>query len=200
MINISAEMGLDSVPSAAPVRLDASAEIGLADVMAAMPSLTPVLSQMPQQVPLRLRALASGTMARLAVDTLTASMQRIFAVSVSGEASDITAPDGLKADLALNGSLSDPGPLRRMVKGVRIPPLSLRGTATADRGAYAARLTAHTGAGRLALDGRYSGSAPDYSVSIKADSLPVGAFMPDLGRRIKPDRSRRWHGVKPHFG
>ena len=194
-LTLSADLGLDSVASLAPVSLDARASIGLADVSAALPQLAPVLAPMPSDVPLQLRALASGTMAQLSVDTLSARMERIFAMNIAGEAANLTDPDRLLADLAISGSLTDPGPVRRMVSGVRIPPLSLGGHVKASGSSYAANLSARTGAGRLALDATYSGAAPDYSLRLRADSLPVGAFMPDLGvGAITASVTARGHG------
>lgn len=181
-VTVSAEMGLDSVPGKAPLFLSASAGIGLNDVALAMPSLAPSLAPIRRDQPLCLRVSASGTMRRVDIDTLSVSMSKVFDVNVAGYASGfMSAPDSLVANLTLSGSLTDPGPVSRLVKGVRIPPLSLRGKASADAGRYAADITARTAAGRLALKGTYAGTAPVYSAHLRADSFPVGAFMPDLG-------------------
>ncbi|MDE5959109.1 MAG: hypothetical protein K2G59_02960, partial [Muribaculaceae bacterium] len=198
-VAVTAEMGLDSVPGRAPVSVSASAGIGLADVVTAMPALSPMLAPLRRDVPLSLRVSAAGTMSRVDIDTLSVSMTKIFDVSIAGYAAGFTAaPDSLVADLTMSGSLTDPGPIRNLVKGVRIPPLSIRGKASANAGAYAADVTARTAAGRLALKGTYAGSAPSYSVHLRADSFPVGAFMPDAGvGAVSAVVSARGRGFNP---
>ncbi|MDE5971352.1 MAG: hypothetical protein K2G94_01245 [Muribaculaceae bacterium] len=198
-VAVTAEMGLDSVPGRAPVSVSASAGIGLADVVTAMPALSPMLAPLRRDVPLSLRVSAAGTMSRVDIDTLSVSMTKIFDVSIDGYAAGFTAaPDSLVADLTMSGSLTDPGPIRNLVKGVRIPPLSIRGKASANAGAYAADVTARTAAGRLALKGTYAGSAPSYSVHLRADSFPVGAFMPDAGvGAVSAVVSARGRGFNP---
>lgn len=198
-VAVTAEMGLDSVPGRAPVSVSASAGIGLADVVTAMPALSPMLAPLRRDVPLSLRVSAAGTMSRVDIDTLSVSMTKIFDVSIAGYAAGFTAaPDSLVADLTMSGSLTDPGPIQNLVKGVRIPPLSIRGKASANAGAYAADVTARTAAGRLALKGTYAGSAPSYSVHLRADSFPVGAFMPDAGvGAVSAVVSARGRGFNP---
>ncbi|MDE7143309.1 MAG: hypothetical protein K2N76_00755, partial [Muribaculaceae bacterium] len=135
-VAVTAEMGLDSVPGRAPVSVSASAGIGLADVVTAMPALSPMLAPLRRDVPLSLRVSAAGTMSRVDIDTLSVSMTKIFDVSIAGYAAGFTAaPDSLVADLTMSGSLTEPGPIRKRVKGVRLPQLPGRGTRAAGGGA-----------------------------------------------------------------
>ncbi len=62
------------------------------DIALAMPLTMPVTSALPAGVPLRIKADVTGTMAGVTVDTLRASMQRIFAITASGYARDFTTP------------------------------------------------------------------------------------------------------------
>ncbi len=75
------------------------------------------------------------------------------------------------AEITLDGSLTNPGPLQKMVKGITLPPISLKGKAKANRGKYTADIKGRTGSGRLALDGTYSGTAPDYTAKVRLDSF-----------------------------
>lgn len=181
-LRLDAEMGLDSVAERCPVELDASMAVYPGDVAAAMPAFKPMLAPLPPSVPLNLRAVASGTMARIDVDTLAASMRGIFAMRGSGVASSLSDPARMKVDAALAGELVNAAPFARFIpQGVKIPPLAINGRVGIDGNDYRADLTARTAAGRLALNGRLAGTAPAYSIDLDLDSFPVAAFMPDLG-------------------
>ena len=181
-LTLDAEMGMLADASKAPVRLDATAEVFTDAVVAALPAFRPLLAPLPAETPLRLRAYARGTMADLRIDTLAASMNGIFAVEGAGTAGNLTSPDSLTLNADIEGRLVNSAPLKSMMPaGVTLPPLTLQGHATALGGNYSARLTARTGAGRLALNGSLRGSAPAYSIDLRADSFPVGSFMPDMG-------------------
>ncbi len=183
-LRLDALMGLDSVASKAPLQVRAAASVMLADVTEAMPALLPMLAPLPQSTPLNLAVDAHGTMASLRVDTLRASMAQIFDLKGSGYASNFSDMDKLLADVDLSGSMTNPAPLQAMLpkdSGIKIPPLSLKASARANGKNYSADLTARTGAGRIALKGGLSGSAPTYNADLRLDSFPVSAFMPDLG-------------------
>lgn len=177
-LDLSAEIGMGADPARAPLHLDAAAEV----FTDALPALRPLLAPLPADIPLRLRAYASGTMADLSIDTIGASMAGIFDVEGSGTAENLTDPDALALDAAINGRLENSAPFKSLMPaGVKLPPLTLRGHAVAQGKNYSAQLTAHTGGGRLALNGAMRGTSPAYSIDVRADSFPVGAFMPDLG-------------------
>lgn len=197
-ILLDAVMGTDTVPAAAPLSASLKASIDMNDITLAMPLTMPVTSALPAGVPLRIKADVTGTMAGVTVDTLRASMQRIFAITASGYARDFTTPDDMVAEITLDGSLTNPGPLQKMVKGITLPPISLKGKAKANRGKYTADIKGRTGSGRLALDGTYSGTAPDYTAKVRLDSFPVSAFMPDLGiGTVTAALEARGHGFNP---
>lgn len=181
-LTLDAEMGLLADPDKAPVRLDATAEVFTDVVSAALPAFRPMLAPLPAETPLRLRAYARGTMADLRIDTLAASMNGIFAVEGSGTAGNLSDPEHLTLNADITGQLVNSEPLKPLLpQSVKLPPLTLKGHVAALGSDYTARLTAHTGAGRLALNGSMRGSAPNYKIDLRADSFPVGAFMPGLG-------------------
>lgn len=178
---LSAEMGMGNI-AAAPVKLDAQADVYTAAVGKAFPAFAPLLQPLPADKPLTLRALASGTLADLEVDTLYAGMEGIFYLRGAGRAKNLTDINALDLDVDVNGRLSNSAPLKSLLPDdIKLPPLSLRGHATAKGNNYAAKLVAATAAGRLALDANMSGIAPRYAVDLRADSFPVAAFMPGLG-------------------
>lgn len=178
---LSAEMGLGA-PETAPLRVDASADVYTAAVIKALPAYAPMLAPLPADRPLALRAVASGSMASLKIDTLFAAMDGIFFLRGSGTARNLADPKALGLDVAVDGRLANSAPLRPLLpKGVSVPPLRLNGRATARGNNYTAKLTASTAAGRLALDARMAGTAPSYGVDLRVDSFPVAAFMPNLG-------------------
>lgn len=178
---LTAEMGLGNA-AAAPLRLDAAAEVYADAVARALPAYAPVLAPLPADKPLLLRALASGTISDLRVDTLCASMEGIFRLQGSASARNLTDAKTLSVDADVSGRLANAAPFRSFLpEGVKLPPLSLKGKATARGNNYSARLTAATAAGRLALNARMAGTAPRYAVELRVDSFPVAAFMPGLG-------------------
>lgn len=179
---LNAKMGLGTDIASAPVMLDARARIFKDAVGHAMPALRPMLAPLPQKTPLNLRAYARGTMASLRIDTLGASMDGIFSVKGYGTAQNLTDSTAMALDAQIEGRLINSAPFNSFIPAdVKLPPLTLKGRATARGNDYTARLTAQTGAGRLALDGALHGTAPAYKIDLRADSFPVAAFMPDLG-------------------
>lgn len=178
---LSAEMGLGNMDEA-PLSVDATADVYTAAVRKALPAFTPLLTPLPADKPLTLRVVASGTMADLTVDTLSAAMNGIFFLKGAGSARNLTDPKALDADVTLSGRLANAAPFASLLpKGINLPPLSLKGHAIARGNNYAAQLTAATAAGRLALKAKMAGTAPNYAVDLRADSFPVATFMPDLG-------------------
>ncbi len=178
---LSAEMGMGNI-AATPVNLDAQAAVYPATVGKAFPAFAPLLQPLPADKPLTLRAMASGTLANLEVDTLYAGMDGIFNLRGAGVAKNFTDIKALDLHVDVNGKLSNSTPFKSLLPDdIKLPPLSLRGCATAKGNNYAAKLIAATAAGRLALDAKMSGNAPQYAVDLRTDSFPVAAFMPGLG-------------------
>lgn len=183
-LTLDAMMGLDSVAAKTPLKVRARASVMSADIARAMPALIPVLAPLPSDKPLNIAIGAKGTMAQLSIDTIAAAMDQVFFLRGSGDVSNFSDLKNLRADAALSGSLINPAPVNAMLprgSGIHVPPLKLTAKAGANGSAYSADLTATTGAGRLALKGSLSGSAPLYNADLRLDSFPVNAFMPDLG-------------------
>ena len=180
-IGLDAFMGLGAMADA-PLGLDARADVYTDAVMRALPAYAPLLSPLPADRPLTLRAVASGTMGALSINTLEAAMQGVVGIKGSGTAANLSDPQKLTLDADFSGRLVNSRPFRGLLpKDVTLPPLILRGHAKARGNSYAANLAATTGAGRLALNGSLTGTAPAYRIDLRTDSFPVAAFMPALG-------------------
>lgn len=180
-ITADAEMGLDTL-TPAPVRLDLSTRLYTPTIAKLFPAAIPLIAALPADVPLTLRAIASGTMDDIKADTLAAAMPGIFYLRGAGTAANFTGENPLTLDAELNGKVTDPRPLNPLMpEGTKLPPLDLRAIAKARGGNYAADVTATTSSGRLALNGTLRGTAPSYDVGLQADDFPVAAFMPGLG-------------------
>ncbi len=180
-LTVSAEMGFDSIADRAPLNVDATAGIYPRDVVAALPAYAPLLTPLPADRPLLLRVLASGTLAKLSLDSLQASMHGVFALEGRATAANLANPSQLRAVADLSGRLANSAPFASMIPhGVKLPPLSLNAHADLNGRDYSAKLTARTGGGRLALNGRLAGKAPAYDVKFRLDSFPVAAFLPEM--------------------
>lgn len=183
-LTLDALMGLDSIPSRAPLKVRAEASVITADVGRAMPALIPLLAPLPSDIPLDLAIDAHGSMSEMQIDTISVAMAQIFSLKGSADVSNFSDMKNLRADASLSGSLINPAPVNALLpkgSGIHVPPLKLKAKAQANGSDYSADLTATTGAGRLALKGALKGNAPTYYADMRLDSFPIRAFMPDLG-------------------
>lgn len=175
-----AVIGMDSIE--APITADVRAKIYPSVASSLLPDYQQITSTLPEGTPLQLKVAVDGTLAALRIDTIGASMDKIFNLQGSGSASNLTDASRRKIDATMRGSLVNSKPFASLLpEGVNLPALSLRATAHAQGNDYSANLTAVTAAGRLALDGTLNASAERYNVELQTDSLPIAAFMPDLG-------------------
>ncbi|MDE6490962.1 MAG: translocation/assembly module TamB [Muribaculaceae bacterium] len=190
-IDLDAVMGLaspgDTLANDLPVRLDAKASVGLQDLAIAVPSLSAVIDKMPRRTPITADVSLDGTMQDLKLQKFDLAMQRCFDISASGNVAGWNDINTASGRVRLNGHIIDPGVFRptveqaRLGMAVNIPPLSLSGDASMDRGTIEGRVNAVTSGGRLAMDARWNGRAENYRLAARLDSFPVRAFLPDLG-------------------
>lgn len=179
---LNADVRLNPDMERSYVNIDARTQIYPADVVRAMPALLPLLKPLPANVPLLLRADAAGTMNDIRLRRLEASMRHIFKLSGSGSVNNVTNLKKLVADVFVDGELYNSAPFGSYIpKGVKIPPLGLRGKVKVNGNSYNADITARTARGTLALDGYMRGTLPDYDISLRLNQFPVAAFMPDMG-------------------
>lgn len=180
-LRVSAMMGLDSVGSA-PLALDLSAQVFPEVIATAFPFAWPFVTPLPDNIPIGLRASLSGSMSHLGIDSISINVPSVFSVESGGFAENLNDDAELNLNLNLRGKLINAGPFKSFVPdGITLPPLTLRGNVAAKSNDYSADINLKTASGRLALDGKLMGKSSDYSVKLCTDSLPISAFMPDLG-------------------
>lgn len=192
VITVNALMGLSEPGKGMtqlPVNLDAAARIGIADIMVAMPSLSPMLRNVPVGNPLTVKAYASGTMNRMTLDTLSLSLPRSFSLSASGWADGLDSGniEDIDASVKLDGHLYNSDFIRptlveaKLGKNGYLPPIALRGRVNASDGTFSGTLRGVTDGGSIALDGSLNATRESYRASLDARDLPVHSFMPSLG-------------------
>lgn len=196
--------GVDA--SSLPLSLNASARVGIADIMAALPSLSPMLRNVPVGNPLSLTAEASGSMSHLDLDALSVSLPNSFSLSADGWAGGFNSGniDDIAAAVKINGHLYNSDFIRptlveaKLGKNGHLPPISLLGHLNASKGTFSGTLKGTTEGGSLALDGSLNATRESYRASVEANDLPVHSFMPTLGvGPLSASISASGHGFDP---
>lgn len=163
-----------------PVRANILGRVGLADVRMFMPSLRPMLAQLPDRYPLEFRLDAAGSLAALRIPNLTVAMRNVVSLKASGDVANILKPEQLAGRLRFDGNLADNRIVDKVLarSGVRVPSLRLYGTAEARGKSYTADITMLSRAGRAAAKGHVSLSSEGYQADVSLSDLDVTAFMP----------------------
>lgn len=199
-IDADIPFALMELKPSAPVNAKARASIGIPDIEAFMPSLKTYTKPLPRRDPLTLAIEATGTLASVKVARLDAAIAGFFSLRAKGKADNALNVKKLVAALDFDGELRNPklaeeftGPL-----GFDLPPLSLKGSATADRGVYGADFGLRTPAGDLAAKGRVGLNSESYTAEASVRSLNVARFIPDLGiGEVSADISAEGSGFNP---
>ncbi|MCM1518712.1 MAG: translocation/assembly module TamB domain-containing protein [Pseudoflavonifractor sp.] len=188
-IALDASMGtgdLTTDPSL-PIVLNADANIGIPDVEMIMPTMRPMLRNVPRYNDLRVKARAGGTAGRLNIADLSAALPGYVNIAMSGRVLNVMDPKRLAGNLDIDGRINNVDFIKptvldaKLAKEVNIPTMTLDGRVSLAGTTYKGNLRARTGAGRLALDGMWQGSVEGYDISLSTDSFPVNSFMPTLG-------------------
>ncbi len=162
--------------------VQASGSLGLADIDAFAPAAAAFTRYLPNR-PVDVELDADGSLASLAISTLSAEMEHVFALSAEGELGDPLDIKKMTADIDFMGSLSDPKAASAFIntKGVHLPTFTLNGHATADRMNFGADFKLHTSAGNLVAKGNVGMNSERYNLNLSANSLDPSRVMPDLG-------------------
>lgn len=205
-IRMDAYMGMGDMTSdsSVPLRLDADARIGIADLEMMMPVMKPFLSQVPRYNDMHLRADVSGTAGSLRLYELSASLPGYVEMALSGRVTDMMNIDRIGGDIEIDGEITNVDFVKptlleaKLMEQVNIPPMTLHGNVAMRSGAVDGCLQAVTGSGLLALDARWGGSVVDYEMVMALDSFPVNSFMPLLGVGVvSADVKANGHGLNP---
>lgn len=166
----------------APVNASLKASLGLPDINAFMPDLAQYTKQLPAQ-PLNALLAAEGKLDDVEVKALDVAMPTVFSLRAKGHARNALDFKQLVATLTLDGEVSNPSPIEKLVGDLpfKMPPLKVKGTLGADRENYSADVSLVTPKGSVLADGRVGMNSEIYNVDLKVDRLNVAHFMPDLG-------------------
>ena len=163
--------------SSQPVSLDLDASLDRSDLQRVLPQL----ASLPDY-PLSLHGHLNGSMKQLNVERLSIVMPTVLQAEASGQLGNLTDLDNLTAQLDLETSLYDVGPLSSLISlpaDYRLPKgLSLKGSVSSQQGRYTANLTASEGGGTARLKGSYTPKTESYEADISVRSLNLRHFMP----------------------
>lgn len=180
-------MGDIATDPSLPVAVNAKGHVGTPDMRLMFPAFAPWLAGLPDSGA-TLDIDAGGTMGSLALNRFRTGVNGCVWLDATGRLDNVMQPDRMGADLSLDGRIADAAPIARAflspadMKSVRIPAMTLAGNVRMRDGSdMAARLTARTGGGSLALDGSYAMRGDAYRAEVDADAFPINAFMPLLG-------------------
>ncbi len=188
-LKLDAWMGVGEMTptSPQPVGINLQGTLGFNDIDLLMPSMKPMLDQLPRYNDLVLSVEAQGTTQKLTVKEVWAELPGHASISLAGTCQNLLDPDRLMADLDIDGQIIDVDFVKptlleaRQAEEINIPPLTLSGHASINQGAYSATLQADTHDGRLALDGFFNGMAEEYRAEVDLDHFPVNSFLPKMG-------------------
>ncbi len=205
-IKLNATMGMGDLsrPEQVPLSAEIEARIGAHDVDQLMPSLAPLMKQLPTYNDIRFEASAEGTMASLNIHKLKASLPGCVELSAAGAVSSFTDPDNLGGRLSLHGAIQQPASLKPLLAQlspnmpVSVPRMRVDGSVVMNRGNIAGNLKALTEEGQLGLDATWNGRLIDYTVGLHANAFPLNAFLPQTGlKRVWADINVDGRGFDP---
>ncbi|MDE7397335.1 MAG: hypothetical protein K2M98_06380, partial [Muribaculum sp.] len=186
-LNATLGVGDLSANPSLPLSVAASARIGFPDIKTAMPSLAPVINQLPPRRDIMASIMVDGTVGDLNIGAISLSLPGYFGIEASGDVAGLPVTDNLDGNVSIKGRVNDTPLLKsKLIRsalgpGVELPPMTLNGNVVMRRGVINGDLTAITGAGRVALDARWNGRVPAYRLNLKAADFPVNAFLPTSG-------------------
>lgn len=166
----------------APVNVNADISVGMPDINAFMPALLKYTKPF-NGTALNAVVKAEGELGNLSIPQLDINMPGIISLRANGKARNILDIDKLAGNLTFDGSLSRPsvaealaGPL-----GFNLPPLHIKGSATAAAKTYGADFSLTSPEGDIAGKGNIGLTSEKYFADLSVTDLNVESFMKDLG-------------------
>ncbi len=187
----------------ADMSVDATGRIGLPDVEAFMPSLKPMLSNVPARKPLDFKFDASGSLSDLGIKDFKADMPGVVSIAARGYARNPLDYKKMDAKLTFDGTLSDPAVADKFLamEDMKVPAFTIKGKAEAHGLSYGTDFTLRTDAGVLAAKGHVALTPENYTADIDAVGIDVARFMPTAGiGRVTATVNARGHGFNPLSG
>lgn len=188
-ITLNAIMGLGNMGTdpSLPLQLKTDARVGFKDIALAMPSLEPLLSQLPRYRDLVATADINGTIGDLDIADMSIKLPDYFHLVANGHVAGLPSTDDINGNVRLSGQINDTPLLRSKIvretlgPSVTLPPLTLSGDMSMRSGTLDGRLKAATDSGTLALDARWNGRLPQYRLHLTTTDFPVNTFLPTSG-------------------
>ena len=167
-----------------PLRLWADGHVSIRDIDTMFPAFKPYLAGLRRNAEIVLNADVKGTSGNLDISKLNFKIDRHIKLYAHGNIKNVFEEKGMAGNVTFDAVVTDVSNWTAdllLGTGVRIPTMTLKGTAKFDNNNYAANLTGRTAGGSVALKGSFNGVREKYNLDLKAIQLPVSAFMPDLG-------------------
>lgn len=157
------------------------ASIGQGDIIAFMPSLATTLKPLPQ-APINLNVDASGSLADIEVNRMDLEMPGALRLFASGSARNVLDFKKLIGEIEFEGAITN-GAFISKLSGqpeLNIPPLAIKGKATADMMNFGADFTLRSREGNVGAKGRVGLNSERYFVDADIEGVNVNKFMKDL--------------------
>lgn len=167
----------------APLDATVEASVGLPDIEAFMPALKTYTSKIPARNPLAIDLDAHGSLQRVEIPLLNASLKGVLNLKAHGFAANPMDIKRLDAAVNFNGSLSDPSLIDKFtgMKDIRIPAFTIRGNATARNENYSADFSLFSDAGDVVGNGHANLNSESYGIDATLSNVNVGRFAPATG-------------------
>ena len=167
----------------ATVDVGAVGSIGLPDIEYFMPDVKSYTKNIPAREPLNFNIMAEGTLDDIHLSKLDVAMPGIVSVNAEGSAANAFDFKNLVADLKFGGSVSNPGVIDNLIglKDIKLPKLTLEGTAEARKQTYSADIKLKTTMGNLAADAKVGLTSENYYAKVTVNDIDVKSFVPDIG-------------------
>ena len=187
-----------------PLNLDVSGGLGVADARMMFPAYLPYLVTLPAEDQIGVNIDIAGTMGQLDINRLDVAISGCVNINGNGYVGNLTSPDNLMGDITLSGNVINLNRIKNSMlskdaaKDINIPRMALNGNVKMRSGTIDGRLNVRTGAGKLALDGKWNSRREDYSASLSVKDFPIETFMPNLGAAdVTADLKATGHGYDP---
>ncbi|MBQ8773239.1 MAG: translocation/assembly module TamB domain-containing protein, partial [Muribaculaceae bacterium] len=203
-IYLKGRLGLGNLmkESDLPVDLYADASIGIADVEMLLPTMKPVLSQLPRYNDMKVLIDVNGTIGNLKLKELYASLPGYMYLKADGHVENVMKMGDADGYVNVDGELKNVNFIKptileaRLLDHVEIPPIAITGNVDMNKGDVDGLIRAVTGSGDVVATAKWNGRMHDYDVDVTLKDMPMQAIFPTMGLgEVSAELSARGHGV-----
>lgn len=205
-IGVDAMMGMGNMTTDpnVPMWVKAKGNIGFTDIEQILPSTRTTLRDVPRSNGLQLAADINGTASRLNVNNVEVALPHYVMLKANGAVEYPMDPKKIGGDVKLHGKLTNANFIKSIAlddataKNVNIPNMTLAGNIHYSPTGASGNLTAATGNGKMAFDGKWQKRSEGYRANLTLNSFPVQDFMPSLGvSNVSATINVDGHGYNP---